>query len=69
MNSKIIMKNLKGDCGKTVYNFLFNISIVCDSICQFQVVTRFFFYVFFKPEKRFTLFSAVVSLRVFSIIF
>lgn len=60
MNSKIIMKNLKGDCGKTVYNFLFNISIVCDSICQFQVVTRFF-----KPEKRFTLFSAVVSLRVF----
>lgn len=68
MNSKIIMKNLKGDCGKTVYNFLFNISIVCDSICQFQVVTRFF-KCFYKPEKRFTLFSAVVSLRVFSIIF
>lgn len=60
MNSKIIMKNLKGDCGKTVYNFLFNISIVCDSICQFQVVTRFFFMFFLNQKK---------DLRYFQLLF
>lgn len=60
MNSKIIMKNLKGDCGKTVYNFLFNISIVCDSICQFQVVTRFFLMFFLNQKK---------DLRYFQLLF
>lgn len=54
------MKNLKGDCGKTVYNFLFNISIVCDSIFQFQVVTRFFLMFFLNQKK---------DLRYFQLLF